>query len=475
MTPSRHNTDPHAMDLSTTLGGKRVVVMGLGRFGGGVGVARYLATREADVLVTDLLGSDSLADSLAKLDGLPIRYRLGGHDERDFTQADLVVVNPAVDPRNNPYLTAALGAGVAMTSEIRRLAGALPTRTKTIGVTGTAGKSTVTAMIGHILDTCPGRVRVHVGGNLGGSLLDRIDTIAADDWVVLELSSFMLEGLALDGWSPHIAVLTNLSENHLDRHGSWDDYIAAKASIFRHQQPGDYAVLLGADASRFDLSRLPGEQTVLLADDVPEANLDVDLLIPGAHNRMNAAMACTAARFAGVVGGDAQRAVASFAGLPHRMQLVCEHGEVRYYDDSKSTTPQAAMLAIGCFAPKDSGADQGTAGSGTHVILGGYDKESDLSELGRFAGAYCTGVYTIGATGDRLADAAQGHRARVMRCDTLGNAVGQASINAQAGDVVLLSPGCASWDQFENYERRGAAFVEAILMHNTERPADVAL
>jgi UDP-N-acetylmuramoylalanine--D-glutamate ligase len=401
MTPSRHNTDPHAMDLCATLGRKRVVVMGLGRFGGGVGVARYLATRGVDVLVTDLLGADSLANSLAKLDGLPIRYSLGGHNVRDFTQADLVVVNPAVDPRNNPYLTTALEAGVALTSEIRLLAGALPTRTKTIGVTGTAGKSTVTAMIGHILDSGPGRGRVHIGGNLGGSLLDRIDTITADDWVVLELSSFMLEGLALDGWSPHIAVLTNLSENHLDRHGSWDAYVAAKASIFQHQQPEDYAVLLREDASRFDLSRLPGEQTSLLADDVPEANLDVDLLIPGAHNRMNAAMACTAARFVGVAWGDAQRAVASFAGLPHRMQLVCEHGDVRYYDDSKSTTPQAAMLAIGCFAPSPDQASRGEAGGGTHVILGGYDKGSALNELGRFAGANCTGVYTIGATGNR--------------------------------------------------------------------------
>ncbi|MEE8459741.1 MAG: Mur ligase family protein, partial [Phycisphaerales bacterium] len=219
------------------LAGQRVTVMGLGRFGGGVGVARYLIKLGADVLVTDLLSRDDLADSLAQLDGLPIEYRLGEHNVSDFTTADLVVANPAVKP-DNRFLRAAQAAGVPVTSEIRLLVKALPNRLRTIGVTGTAGKSTVTAMIGHILKKAfpqppapPGdqdtvaATNVWVGGNLGGSLLDRLDEIGKDDWVVLELSSFMLHGLREDKWSPHIAVVINISPNHLDWHGTFEHYV----------------------------------------------------------------------------------------------------------------------------------------------------------------------------------------------------------------------------------------------------------
>jgi len=448
------------MDIS----GKRVVVMGLGRFGGGVGVTQYLVSRGADVLVTDLMSEGRLQESLSQLRGDNIRFRLGEHDVGDFTAADLIVVNPAVDLRSNIYLQAAGQAGVAFTSEIRMLVSLLR-RDRVIGVTGTAGKSTVTAMIGHMVCHCLGPKRVYVGGNLGGSLLGCIDRITSDDWVVLELSSFMLEGLAQDRWSPHVAVATNFKPNHLDRHGSVQAYAAAKQSIFDYQdKKRDRAVLgPGLDEWMHPCAEPIDRVEVLPAPPLP-------LLIPGRHNQLNAALAIRAVRCAGLDADQAAAALADFAGLPHRLQRVCEHNGVRYFNDSKATTPEAAILAIDSFVEEDAAAPlHHDRGGGIHMIMGGYDKKSDLASLARHAGEHCVGVYTIGTTGGALAEAAQGRSASIYRCGTLDQAVEQACQRACPGDVVLLSPGCASWDQFDHYEARGAAFGEAILKYNTER------
>ena len=442
---------------------QRVVVMGLGQFGGGVGAARYLASRVGRVLVTDLLPADRLSDSLAQLDGLPIDYCLGQHRVEDFVNADLVVVNPAVNEHNNRYLLAARDAGVPLTSEIRLTIGLLPNPHRTIGVTGTAGKSTVTAMIGHILTTALGENRVHVGGNLGGSLLDRVDQMTGDDWVVLELSSFMLEGLGEDRWSPHTAVLTNLSANHLDRHASMNAYVEAKQVILTHQQPDHHAVL-GPGVER---QMRPIAKNVYHV--TGPANGPLPLAIPGPHNQLNAAMAVRAAACVGVDARQAAEALTGFTGLPHRLQLVCEHRGVRYYNDSKATTPEAAQLALASFGPNTP--QHPTDGTAIHLIAGGYDKGSDLTGLGRVAGERCCGVYTIGATGNAIADAADHAEARVVRCQTLDRAVEHACGHARDGEVVLLSPGCASWDQFDNYQQRGAVFVEQVLKHRTEPPA----
>ena len=433
------------------LAGRRVVVMGLGRFGGGVGVTRFLARQGADVLVTDRLGRDELAGSLHKLADLEgITYRLAGHDEADFRNAALIVANPAVPP-GNPYLAAARDAGVPITSEIRLLAQRLPSRERVIGVTGSAGKSTVTAMVGHILKQQ--QSNIWVGGNLGGSLLDNLDDIAADDWVVLELSSFMLHGLAEDKWSPHVAVVTNLVPNHLDWHGSLDAYVTAKQAILDYQQPGDVAIL-GAGVETRMSARTRRVVRVGDGDGVALAPA-----LPGAHNLTNAMSAIHAAAAAGVGSADAAAALADFTGLPHRLQLVAEHAGVRCYNDSKATTPEAARLAIASFA----------AGC-VHAILGGFDKGSDLTALAHHARTHCRALYTIGATGDVIADAADAHdgSAEVVRCGELDTAVGAIVRRAQRGEVVLLSPGCASWDQFASYEQRGARFVEAVLRHLTE-------
>ena len=430
------------------LAGQHAVVMGLGGFGGGVGVTRFLVDQGADVLVTDLRSADQLREPITELDGLPVQYRLGEHNVADFTTADLIVVNPAVDRRENRFLRSAEAAGVPLTSEIRLLVERLPDRQHTIGVTGTAGKSTVTAMIGHLIQKArkSDDADVWVGGNIGGSLLPRVGQIAAADWVVLELSSFMLEDLDSIDWSPGIAAVTNISENHLDRHSTMAAYIAAKQTILRHQARGDQAVL-GPDAA--DWPTVDGvARTVLSSQEYQDV-----IPLPGRHNQFNAMLAISVGEAIALGGGQLHAALADFTGLPHRMQSIAEHDGVRFFNDSKSTTPEAARLAIECF-------DNRTV----HLILGGYDKQSDMSELVMFAAEHCAGVYTIGATGPAIADAASAvsECCPVRPCGDLATAVQEATTAAQPGHVVLLSPACASWDQFDHFEQRGERFIELV-------------
>ncbi len=454
------------MDLT----GQRVTVMGLGRFGGGVGVARYLVKQGADVLVTDLLKREELADSLAKLDGLPIDFRLGEHNVSDFTTCDLLVANPAVKP-DNRFLRAATAAGIPITSEIRLLVEALPNRLRTIGVTGTAGKSTTTAMIGHILrkfypqpPALPGdqskatAPRVYVGGNIGGSLLDKLDEIGPDDWIVLELSSFMLHGLRENkhasrgrGWSPHIAVVTNISPNHLDWHGTFDAYLADKQVILDYQDPEHDKAVLGPSLHNQLDHQVCDMRFREEADE--SANPPIDLLLPGRHNQLNATLACDTCECAGMDWIESAQTLADFPGLPHRLQFVDEHNGVRFYNDSKCTTPEAAKLAIDSFDPNT-----------VHIILGGYDKGSDLKPLAEYTAKQCAGIYTIGATGDTIENAANdaSPNAAVVGCDDLELAVREAVSRAKPGEVVLLSPACASWDQFDNYEQRGDRFIALV-------------
>ena len=443
-------SDLHGTDLQS----RRVVVMGLGKFGGGVGGAKFLVEHGADVLVTDLQPAHALRGSLEKLDGLPIEYRLGEHNVSDFTTADLVVANPAVDPQGNRYLRAAEAAGVAITSEIQLLISNLPDPHRVIAITGTAGKSTVTSMIGHILRTVGHGSTAHVGGNIGGSLLGQLPHIVADDWVVLELSSFMLEAMRPDRWAPAVAVVTNISPNHLDRHYSLEAYTAAKQVLLDHQGPNDHAVL--GPGLRGVVHPTAGH--VHHVEQGPA--LSWSLTLPGEHNQVNAAIAARAVGCVGLAQPDAVSALATFVGLDHRLKLVAESHGVRWYDDSKSTTPQAAMLAIQSIASQTRG--------GVHVILGGYDKKTDLTSLAHLAARQCRVIYTIGATGDAIAHAAQTQSrsrggADVVRCGTLDNALRHARTRLQDGDAFLLSPGCASWDQFENYQQRGQVFSQAAI------------
>jgi UDP-N-acetylmuramoylalanine--D-glutamate ligase len=477
--------------------GKRVTVMGLGRFGGGVGVTRWLARAGAQVTLTDKLAAAELTDSLAQLDGLGIDYHLGGHDEQDFRQTDLVVINPAV-PDSSPFLQAAQAAGVPLTTEINLFVERC--RARCVAVTGSVGKSTTTAMIGHVLEegikgsrdqgiksalaegaSSPSHLptfppshairRVWVGGNIGRSLLDALDEIQGDDVVVLELSSFQLQRTPLVRWSPHIAVVTNVSPNHLDWHGNFAAYLAAKLNVVRFQDARRDAVVIGdcpelrrhfgqlfGDLSGVWRYGLDGDDPVAVCQSTAAVDCDdrklhwpsTRLAVPGRHNRLNAAAALTVAHLLGVEAQRAIAALATFAALPDRLQCVGEIDGVTYYNDSKSTTPTSAATAM-----------QAIAGP-LLMILGGYDKGSDFADFAQSAAGRLKYAACIGQTGKRIADLIAAAGGQAEYCGDLARAVAACRGRAATGDVVLLSPACASWDQFEDYRARGAAFTKLV-------------
>lgn len=435
-----------------------VTVMGLGRFGGGLGVTRHLVSEcNCRVTVTDAATEESLGKSLAALADLEatgrLRLRLGGHDPEDFVNAEWVVANPAVArPWENPWLSTAREAGVPIVTEIGLAVAGLRDRGRVIGITGSNGKSTTTAMLHHVLERAG--LCAHLGGNIGGSLLGR--AIGAEDWVVMEFSSAMLYWMesahmaALGrerGYSPGRAAVTNFSPNHLDWHGTLAHYRRCKEQILRDQEAGD-AAFFGADAAEFGGSAV--------AEGVrrfgPAEPWQGTLRVLGEHNRANAGLAAAIAADIGVGAETIARALAEFPGLPHRLEFVGEWGGVRAYNDSKSTTPGAALRAIGSFDEPGR----------IHLIAGGYDKKVELTELARAAEGLA-GLYAIGEVGPALVSEAG--RGRAVLCGTLPAAVEAAAGRVVPGDVVLLSPGCASWDQFEHFEARGEEFVRLVRLH----------
>jgi len=428
------------------LNGVRVTVIGLGRFGGGVGVTKWLVAQGAAVTVSDSAPADTLADSVAQLDGLDVTLHLGSHDSSDVLDADLLVVNPAV-PKEIPLLAQAAAAGVPRTSEINLFLErcAAPV----VGITGTVGKSTTTAMLGQLLAA---RFTTHVGGNIGLSLLDRLDAIAPDHVVVLELSSFQLEDTPLVGISPCVALVTNIAPNHIDRHHTYAAYADAKKNIFRFQGCGDVLVLNAACPDLADWKAPAPARTEFFNP----ADAPFDLAVPGPHNQANAQAAWAVARQFGIDRDTAAAVLARFAGLPHRLQFVAAHDDVRYFNDSKCTTPQGAIVALDAFADRTA-----------IMIVGGYDKGVSFEEMGKALASRAKAVIAIGATQQHIASAIEACRTdtapAVELAPDLTTAVALARTHALPGDAVLLSPACASFDMFTNYEHRGDAFVNLVV------------
>lgn len=442
--------------------GKRVTVMGLGQFGGGLGVVRWLHGRGARVLVTDLSTREKLARSLEPIshaiaDG-SIKLRLGSHETADFQETDLVVANAAVpQPWKNPFLTAARDASVEITAEICLTVDRL-NRDRVIAITGSAGKSTTTAMTVCALDATGRAVRC--GGNIGGSLLGST-AISANGWAVLELSSAQLWWLSpasgRTGWSPKIAVLTNIAPNHIDWHGSVAHYIECKAQIRRNQGVGDIFISSFALENPVLAERAASETTEgawwingwQTALPLPA---EIALSIPGQHQQRNAQLALAIAQACASIDGHpapmeaARAALRNFQGLDHRLQPVATIAGIRCFNDSKATTPQATQLAIASFEDI----------SRIHLIVGGFDKKVDLSPI-RDLAPQLAGLYAIGVTQDALAP-----KPPAVRCGTLANAVDLAFQRAKSGDIILLSPACSSYDQFSNFEERGTQFVELV-------------
>lgn len=440
--------------MNDQFAGERVLVMGLGSFGGGVGAARFLVSQGAKVTVTDLRTEEQLAQSLSQLARLPISYHLGGHREEDFTpaHADLIVANPAV-PYDSPYLAIAQAEGVEVTVEICIFFQLC--RAPIVGVTGSNGKSTTCAMIGAAVESTvrsQGR-QVWLGGNIGGlNLLERLDEIKPSDTVVLELSSFQLYYLGQAGRSPHVAVLTNVTANHLDWHGDMDAYVRAKQNILRGQSAEDHAILNRLDRALGDWVDLTAGQVTWYPSKAQEV---IDLQVPGRHNQLNAAAALAVADVLGVEEGAARDGLKQFGGLAHRLELVAEIAGVRYYNDSIATTPDSVIAAVSAFGEKKV------------LILGGYDKKIPLKGLAETL-AQDGGVeaaIVIGQVREELIEqienakvAAGTELPRCFRAEDLSQAVALAKDAARAGMIVLLSPGCASYDMFRNFQDRGEQF-----------------
>jgi len=449
---------------ASDLAGKRITVMGLGQLGGGVGVTRFLAQQGAQVTATDLKDEEALAESVARLDGLPVTLHLGGHVDADFTEADAVVVNPAV-PDGSAYLAKARAAAVPLETEINLFFKLCPAAI--LGITGSNGKTTTASLAAHLLEAGPRHV--WLGGNIGRSLLEDLGDIGADDIVVLELSSFQLERLEWTGRSPAVSIVLNVQPNHLDRHGTMAAYARAKQPILLDQRPGDVA-LLNADCEIvsqwgglgggrklfFSVERpvdagawLEGDETLWRDGGAVEALFHrSDLRLRGAHNVGNALAAAAAAVLCGVPAQAIAPRMRTFQGLEHRLELVRELDGVSYYNDSKATTTEAAVAALRAF-------DEPVV-----LIAGGSDKNLPVSGLGReVAKRQVRAVVLLGTT------AAQLRGAIARRCDTpicmasdLPAAVRAACELARPGDAVVLSPGTASYDMFANFEERGRAF-----------------
>ena len=389
------------------------LVLGLARSGRAAALA--LAGRGERVVAVDR-SPEAEVGRLAEAD---VEVHLGTEETTLLEGVDVLIKSPGV-PSDAPFVTTARERGIPVWSEIE-LGGRLLS-TPILGVTGTNGKTTTTALLGEMIGA-------RVAGNIGRALTELDD---GGRWIVCELSSFQLEDI--DQFRPRIAVLLNLEPDHLDRHGTWEAYRDAKLRIFENQGPDDVAVVPRG------FGEIPGRgRRVEFSADDP---LPAEPRIPGAHNRENAAAAVAAAREAGAGEGEISKALRDFPGVPHRLEEVAEIGGVRFVNDSKATNAAAARRAIASFDEP------------LHVILGGLGKNESYAELAWDLRARGARAYLIGAASGELAAAIEQHEL----CGDLAAALQAASATAKPGEVVLLSPACASYDQFKDFEDRGDEF-----------------
>ncbi len=405
---------------------RRVLVVGLARSGRAAAAA--LARRGVEVVAADRAAAADPGDLAA----LGVDVRLGSEDESLLDGVGLVVKSPGV-PGESPLPAAARARGIPVWSEVELGARLFPN--PLVGVTGTNGKTTTTELLGAVFRAA-GRP-VEVAGNVGRAVCDLDGAIAEDAWIVCELSSFQLEDIVT--LRPRVAVLLNLEPDHLDRHGTVEAYRDAKLRIFENQGDGDTAVV-----PRGFPPVLGGARRVEFRWDDP---LPAEPLIPGQHNRENAAAAVAVAREAGIPDEAIAEGLRTFPGVPHRLETVAETAGVRWVNDSKATNAAAARRGIAAYADAP-----------LRLILGGSRKGESFDELAVGLPASLRSVYLIGETAEELAASLDHAGVGYERCGDLASAVAAAAASARAGDVVLLSPACASFDQFANFEERGEEF-----------------
>lgn len=442
----------------------RVLLLGLGTFGGQTAVARYFRALGARVTATDKKPREKLEESARELEALGVRLVLGEHPAALVDDADLVVRSPAV-PASHELVKRAQERKIPVTTEIVLTLARL--RAPYVAVTGTKGKSTTTALLGAILGG-------HVGGNIGKPLLERAASIGAHERVVLELSSFMAEDIREarergEGIpAPRVLAITSLAPEHLDRHGTKEAYYAAKLSLARGMTAED-AVVFADQGDLAGLARtIEGPRLVPVKLAIEDGRVmhegealfrAATLRLAGRHNLENAALAAVAAREVGASPEEIERGIAGFEALPHRLETVARDSEGRLYvNDSIATTPEAALAGLAAY-------DRPVV-----LLLGGSDKGSDFGELAREVAARAHGVVCLGALGPKLfaliAGAVEARRTlltsrpTVVQARTFEDAFALARTLCPPGGVVLLSPGCASYDMFRNFEERGGRFAE---------------
>jgi UDP-N-acetylmuramoylalanine--D-glutamate ligase len=442
------------------LAGKQVLVVGLARTG--IATALFCAARGARVTATEERPESQIAETSAKLRAAGVTLELGGHMAQTFVRQDLIVPSPGVSPIM-PALAAARAIGIPVWSEIELAWRSL--RGKLVCLTGSNGKTTTTSLVGHILETAG--LPVQVAGNIGTPLISRVDVSSDAGFTVMEASSFQLESIS--AFRPDIAVLLNLTPDHLDRHGSFEEYGRAKARMFENQTENDFAVLNADDATAAKYApsrpevfwfsrqkrvasgcflrddeivfRRDGTETVLLCRE--------DIGLRGDHNVENVLAAAAAATLAGVEPAAIAEGVRSFAGVEHRIEFVASISGVEYFNDSKATNVDATLKALDAFS------------GSLLVILGGKDKGSDYTLLRKALRGHARSVLLIGAAAGKIEQQLGGF-VPVERADTMTRAVELAGELARPGDTVLLSPACASFDQFESYEHRGRVFKQLV-------------
>ncbi len=442
------------------LRGKRVLVIGLARTG--IATARFCAEHGATVTAMDAHAESELGAEVLNLREEGVKLDLGSHPETSLLNQDLVIPSPGV-PADAPVLQSARAKNITVWSEIELADRFLDGRL--IGITGSNGKTTTTSLVHHILEVAG--FSTLVAGNIGTPLISRVNLTTETTVTVAELSSFQLE--LVETFNPDIAVLLNLTPDHLDRHKTMDAYASAKARIFENQTESDFAVLNADDpacapfapkrAQVYWFSRkqqvkqgayLRGEEIIFRTRKQEEILLRrEEISLPGAHNLENVLAAATAARLEGAPAAAIADAVRTFPGVEHRLEFVAEIAGVRYYNDSKATNVDAALKALEAFPGK------------ILVILGGKDKGSDYSALQPALRERSVLALLIGAAAEKIEQQIAGSVV-IERAGTLERAVEIASQAARRGDVVLLAPACASFDQFENYEQRGRVFKDLV-------------
>jgi UDP-N-acetylmuramoylalanine--D-glutamate ligase len=447
------------MDLKN----KRVLVVGLGK--SGLSAAMFLRARGARVTVSDTRSAVALAQEIPALLEAGIMVESGGHGLLTFRRQDLIVVSPGV-PMDTPEVKQVVAFGLTVIGELELASRYL--QGEVVAITGSNGKTTTTTLVGKIFSDAD--MPTQVGGNIGLPVIDLVAKSTPETINVLEVSSFQLE--TVEEFHPRIAVILNITPDHLDRHGSFEKYVAAKERIFERQGDGDSLVLNGDDRvtqmcaarAKSEVFWFSGTKAVrrgaFVRDGVivwvaKEGGVTEPVMpisevhLKGAHNIENVLAAVCAARLGKVSAESIRASVASFTAVEHRLELVRKVNGVEFYNDSKATNVDATMKAVASFS------------KGIHLILGGKDKDSDYGLMAELLKERVKTVYTIGSAAEKIERQLHGV-VKMVAARTLESAVAEAAKAAVSGDVVLLSPACSSFDQFENYEHRGRVFRQLV-------------